>query len=252
MTGAIPVDILKRLPEWCVYIETPGYNAGDRPLHGFFACTTRFKGELVLHIVNDFMDIDRDHILPYVPIPLTHGTIEEAIANNARRSIAQLNKMANAGAPMPSGIQAAMADAATNQSRVDGMVREVINEVGPLLSLLLYLCAEDPDLDAEPIAVTPLKTKRGERYFAALKPNLIGVGLRLGARLRDARQRYDNESTGARGGMTAHLRKAHWHSFWAGPLSGVRERRIHWLHPILVNDRLPSDAPAVLHPVEQS
>ncbi len=30
-------DILYRLPEWCVYIETPGLSWGDGPLAGFFA-----------------------------------------------------------------------------------------------------------------------------------------------------------------------------------------------------------------------
>src|SRR5690606_17927303 len=35
--GDLPVDIILRLPEWCVYIETPGYIFGADPLHGFFA-----------------------------------------------------------------------------------------------------------------------------------------------------------------------------------------------------------------------
>src|SRR5690625_3551837 len=35
--GELPIDILHRLPEWCVYIETPGKRALGAELHGFFA-----------------------------------------------------------------------------------------------------------------------------------------------------------------------------------------------------------------------
>ena len=36
ITGAIPVDVLYRLPEWCVYVETPGYSFNQQILYGFF------------------------------------------------------------------------------------------------------------------------------------------------------------------------------------------------------------------------
>ena len=32
--GDIPCDVLYRLPEWCVYIETPGIEWGGAPLQG--------------------------------------------------------------------------------------------------------------------------------------------------------------------------------------------------------------------------
>lgn len=249
VAGEIPVDILKRLPEWCVYIETPGYKIDDRELYGFFACTTRFRGEIVLHIVTDFMDIERDRILPYVPIPLTGGTIEDALAQNARRSIAQLKEGARAGAVLPESMREGVT---SNQEQIDASVQSVLGDIGPLLSLVLYLCAEDRDLSGTPIAVTPQRTKRGERFFAAPQPNVIGVGLRLGARLREARGRYESDEVAGQGSVIAHLRRAHWHTYWHGPRSGVRERRLRWLHPIFVNERLTDDAPAVLHPVSDA
>jgi len=36
MTGDLPHDVLFGMPEWCLYIETPGYSLFDRKLHGFF------------------------------------------------------------------------------------------------------------------------------------------------------------------------------------------------------------------------
>ena len=32
--GDIPCEVLHRLPEWCVYVETPGMTAFQAPLHG--------------------------------------------------------------------------------------------------------------------------------------------------------------------------------------------------------------------------
>ncbi|HJL15883.1 MAG TPA: hypothetical protein RMH99_09515 [Sandaracinaceae bacterium LLY-WYZ-13_1] len=36
--GELPAELVHRLPEWCVYIETPGRQLdATRPIHGFFA-----------------------------------------------------------------------------------------------------------------------------------------------------------------------------------------------------------------------
>jgi hypothetical protein len=37
MKGDIPVDVLYALPEWCVYIPTPGWKWGQDSLDGIFA-----------------------------------------------------------------------------------------------------------------------------------------------------------------------------------------------------------------------
>jgi len=37
LDGDLPTDLLYRLPEWCVYIETPGRTWEGRSLHGFWA-----------------------------------------------------------------------------------------------------------------------------------------------------------------------------------------------------------------------
>ena len=36
LSGEMPVEVLYRLPQWCVYIETPGQKWIDVPLHGFW------------------------------------------------------------------------------------------------------------------------------------------------------------------------------------------------------------------------
>ena len=37
LDGEIPCSVLYRLPEWCVYVETPGLAWAGLPLHGFWA-----------------------------------------------------------------------------------------------------------------------------------------------------------------------------------------------------------------------
>src|SRR5690606_6284503 len=37
LAGDIPCDVLHRMPEWCVYVETPSLTWLNGPLHGFWA-----------------------------------------------------------------------------------------------------------------------------------------------------------------------------------------------------------------------
>jgi hypothetical protein len=37
VTGDIPTEVLYHLPEWCVYVNTPGKTWQGGSLHGFFA-----------------------------------------------------------------------------------------------------------------------------------------------------------------------------------------------------------------------
>lgn len=37
LSDSIPVDVLLRLPEWCIYVRTPGMQIDDEILHGFWA-----------------------------------------------------------------------------------------------------------------------------------------------------------------------------------------------------------------------
>jgi hypothetical protein len=251
VTGDIPTDVLKRLPEWCVYVETPGFRPNDLLVHGFFACITRFNGEEVLHLTIDSQDPTRSRLIGFVPIGLSHRTIEDALRWNVLQSIAVTKDFSQKGVPFAKPLQAELDRADRDPERVDELVAGALGDVGPLLSLALYLCADDAEIDADrPRRPIPTVTKGGTRFFAAGMSRLIGVGLRLGARLRDARQRAANDRPAGTNTVIPHLRKAHWHTYLYGPRSGEQQRRLRWIHPTLVNDHARADdAPAVLHPV---
>jgi hypothetical protein len=251
VSGPIPTDVLKRLPEWCVYVETPGAKSSDgRAVHGFFACIGEKDGEETLYLTIDMTDPLRTRRLGFIPIRLRFSTIEEALRANIADSVASTKEARRVGVPVDGKLVDEMRRVETNEDDACRSIEAVLADIGPLLSLVLYLCAEDRELDSPPPPLPqPVKTKLGPRFFAARETRLIGVGLRLGARLREARQRAG--AVGGHGGtQLPHLRRAHWHTYLYGPRSGEQDRRLRWLHPILVNDGARSeDAPAVLHPV---
>ncbi len=221
ISGDLPVDVLMHLPEWCVYIETPGLTIDDDTLDGFFAHlewdanTQRQELRLLLDITKP----DGYLLLP-VPIHLT-GTLRE-------------------------GIEAASIEAQRQAWRLKRPdIGDILKEIPalpfePLVSLLLYLCVEEVDFGGEgrPEHPQPKRTKKGWRLFPAKSVRQWDVGVRLGTALRRATSAAETaDSEGSRHRPRPHVRKAHWHSFWTGPKDDTDQRkiRVKWLPPIPVN-----------------
>lgn len=224
LTGALPCELLRRLPAWCVYIETPGLSVPSGELYGFFA-----------HLEWDPNDrreelrllLDSEEGL--LPVPLHLGpwdlvTALDEAGREARKWAVEI------GAPAP------------------GNVGEQAPHFAPLLSLLLYLCADQADYMRQPLP-RPKRTKQGWRLFPAKRPSTWGVGERLGAALRRAYQSEGNAlSTGGHVSPRGHVRAAHWHTYVKGPRDGEQKRILKWLPPIPVNlDE--ADFPATIRPV---
>ena len=76
------------------------------------------------------------------------------------------------------------------------------------------------------------------RMFAPDHPSRWEVGYRLGAALRQALSEHEPaEPTGTHASPRPHIRRAHWHSFWAGKRDQPEARSVtlKWLPPIPVN-----------------
>lgn len=222
--GELPVEVLLRLPEWCLYIETPGYLFGADPLFGFF-----------VHLeydVNDgrkelrlLLDLGEYNDLIPVPMHLVGGIAEslQAMAAEATRQATRL------GWSVPPDAAASVAG-------------ELVPYVSPLVSLVLYLCSQAAEYTGPknrgPSRPSPVRTKRGPRLFPPDQPTVWLTGFRLGAALRKAREEHQAASEPKeRRSPRPHIRSAHWHAYWAGPRSDPDKRRIilHWLPPIPVN-----------------
>jgi hypothetical protein len=127
----------------------------------------------------------------------------------------------------------------------------------PIISLIFYLCVDEPDFGGvlRPHRPQPTRTKQGYRLFPAERVTRWDVGTRIGAAIRSARDRYEHEDRAAlasgRARPRPHVRRAHFHGFWAGPRKdeAKQELRVRWLPPIAVNADSPDDLPATIHPV---
>jgi hypothetical protein len=237
--GQLPVDLLFHLPEWCVYVETPGRSlSSGKYLEGFFAHlnTNSSADDPELHLLLD----DPADILHSIAIPLSVSTLEEAcrIASIGRTDYEQKICWSNGNAAkigeerMPT---TAPLDAAAN--------------LAPLISTLLYICSQSADFrDAAGIRNTPgrpapVQTRKGSRVFPPDKPTIWETGYRLGASLRCAAMPQLGRNGTNRSSPAPHIRRAHWHSFWLGRRDNLGERRlaVRWLPPIPVALATPEE-----------
>lgn len=240
VSGDIPHEVLYRLPEWCIYIETPGMQHAGRDLHGAFvhlehdANTGRAELRLLL-------DQD-DHLIP-LPLHLGPWTLKESI----ERMAADADKQAVAYGIAPADEQHLAGHAELAE---------------PLVSLALYVCTQAAEIGQPgqaPVRPLPKKTKRGLQYFPADKPTTWDVGVRLGAALRRAYQAEQTGIAAGHAGPRPHIRRAHWHGFRLGPRlredgteipAAARAFDLRWLPPIAVNLDDGDQLPAVVRKVK--
>lgn len=117
-------------------------------------------------------------------------------------------------------------------------------DVGRLLSILLYICSDEPEIDSErqpgsyPARPKPVKTKKGFRLFPVNGPRYWRVGENMGEMLATALSETDIcTATGRQ--VRVHLRRGHWHGFWSGKRDEPEARKFsyHWLPPQIIGGR---------------
>lgn len=217
VTGEIPADQLQRLPEWCVYVEIPGAALADRtrmPVHNFLGFFAHLEFDANDHRAE--LRLLLDHAYHAIPLSVhLGGTLEEGLA-------LMFEEARKRGYYRP--------NAETKAADI----------VGPLLSVLLYLCAgdsesrptRDPKRKHGNEGQQVKRAKNGRLHLPPARPEVWETGFRLGAALRAARARAAEPGASPRG----HVRKAHWHTFLMGPQDAeARTRDVRWLPPIPVN-----------------
>lgn len=227
MDGNLPCDALKRLPEWCVYVETiPGEDAvrsGKLHVTGFWAHLEHDAntGRIELRFVFFW---NTDILLP-VPVHLGDWTLKEGV----RRVIDVAKETSKQhGIKIPDGL-------------------EDVADLTPYVQLILYLCAENADMPQ--VRHPNTRVRMSGQVDVPREAKLWSVGERIGSAIRKCR---NEELTEYKGGAHAsprpHVRRAHWHHFWAGPREGERKLILRWLPPIPVGvDN--EEGPAVIHKV---
>jgi hypothetical protein len=237
VAGDLPVEVLHRLPEWCVYIETLGREARGAPLHGYYAHLEwdANDGRTELRLL-----LDTDERLVPVPIHLAGAGLEGSL----RAAETEAHRVADAlGQP---------------QALWPGVHRALAPIVEPLVSVLLYLCTLSAEVrDAGggprlPERPRPRQTKGGPRLYPPARPTTWDVAWRMGAALRRAQAEPDEGAGAAHrpGRPRPHFRRAHWHAYWTGPRAGAQQLVLRWLHPVLVAAEDAEGIVPTVHPVE--
>jgi len=214
ITGDMPTEVFFRLPEWCVYIETNNISYFDNRVRGFFVHLEHDlnTGRSELRIL-----LDLDETLYPVILHLGKWSIVEAV----RRAFIEANKN------VPRSI-----------NRTDEhFCKTFANEAQPLLSLILYLCSEQPEYSGgKPRRAEPVKTKKGYRFFPPDSPKIIEVGKRIGHALRAFSENIGVSDPNR--SVRPHMRRGHWHRYWIGKRNeGKKSQKIvfKWLAPMGVN-----------------
>jgi hypothetical protein len=216
LSGELPVELFFRLPEWCVYLELGG-RAGFQGAYTHLEWDAN-DGRCELRLLLDPGGGVED-LLP-VPLHLVPG------------------------GSLYDATQAALAETARQARRLGlpslGTSFPMDEALSPLVSLLLYLCSEEPDVrdgagsQRLPRRPNPIRTKKGLRLFPPDEPTVWETGFRLGAALRRAASgEWSEGAVAERAGPRPHIRRAHWHSYWTGT-KDARKLSLRWLPPIPV------------------
>jgi hypothetical protein len=228
LDGNVPCNALKRLPEYCVYIETINAQFLGKNIDGFWVHLEKDMnhGQEELR----FVFFCEDGTLIKMPLHIGNWTIEECINKMISYSLKNITKV-----------------------ELPDMSGSISNEIIPFIQLVLYLCAENIDMINKPKhPSTRMRTFGG--IDSPKEPKVWNVGERIGTTIRKYRNESNQEitkrdSNGSHSSKRPHIRKAHWHHFWSG--KGRKELILKWLPPIPVGiDDDEEDGPIVIHKVK--
>ena len=220
LTGNLPQECLYRMPEWAVYIETPGLSYERVPMEGFIA---HLDYNLFSRGVDLQFAIFRKGILnpKMIALPLGEGTLLDAMDRVDRVDEMFAGHMSNI--------------------RYVGSRDEYRQTFSSMLQLLLYICSDEPDM---PEIEHPQRRRRlsgGVRAPEA--PRVWDVGVRISAAIRrfsghlkaDPASIENDVTAGSHASPRPHVRSAHWHTYWTGPRDAVfplRKPVMRWIPPL--------------------
>ncbi len=255
LTGNIPSSALQRMPEWCMYLETPGLVLFTNiKIHGCwimneYVADDSGKSEIDLSILLD-LEVPVPGLPPFMfNLPLdTEQSLEDVVQTFQRKAISELGAMF--------------------AHDIEESTKTLQKNLQAILSLTLYICTQKDFSSAKshtpPTNPLPERKKGAMRVFAPSAPANWDVGVRMGSAIRRALEHRDpsDGSAQTRGKPRPHMRGFHWHGFRVGkakdsdgaPIPAFkRELIVKFLPPTGVNipdDLSPADLPAVIRPVK--
>ena len=160
LEGKMPVELLYRLPQWCVYIEAPGKEVIGKAIHGFFAFL-EYDVETGHAELRFLIDLCEGRLVPLV-LHLSSENLVECIDHTLAYTRKQLEKVG-----MSMELALSVAEKFCQFDSFD------VNDFQPLISSMLYLSA---------CSISVLKMPRSETLETLRRPqgNLHSKGRKRG------------------------------------------------------------------------
>ncbi|AGS80772.1 hypothetical protein LEP1GSC050_0078 [Leptospira phage vB_LbrZ_5399-LE1] len=211
----LPSQVLKKLPFWSIYIETPAL--ADSVCIGFFAYLESNEGNDELRLI---LDTKAGPISLF--LHLVEGNLDDSFEKATRLIKPRLELM--------------------NRANPDFDLEEMkdysIHIYKTLLPLVLYICAENAEIRGNDSYAARLEKFQNIDLLnlkEAERPTIWNVGNSFDKEYKAFVER-ESSSSGLSNSKRPHLRRAHWHSFWRGKRnSSDRELILHFLSDISVN-----------------
>ena len=239
LSGDLPQECLYHMPEWAVYIETPGLSYERMPMEGFIAHLdyNLYSRGVDLQFAIFRKGIDQPKM---IALPLGEGTLPDSMDR-----VDQVDEM--------------FAGSLSNVRYV-GSRDEYRQTFSAMIQLLLYICSDEPDM---PEIEHPQKRRRlSGSVRAPEEPRVWDVGVRVSAAIRNFNGRqstaYTNIADAATAGSHAsprpHVRSAHWHTYWTGPRDAAfpsRKPVMRWIPPLPIGMNWKGELPTNIRVVSR-
>ena len=233
VTGKLPVEIIRRIPAWALYFETRNLVVEGGSYDGFFAGLDQSNDRAQLILRLHFVAMEKMRILSFI-LPLGDWSVEEAVSRTNEQQRSAMKRL--------------------NMEMTGEYTRVADQGLHAALNLLLYVCSygldEDRAYEFGPGIryPQPVRIKRGNwRLFPPPKPVIHKLGNEIGEEAR----KYNKRTCAPRphGSPRPHIRRAHWHGYWRGPLNDQDNRKfsLKWLPPFMVGN--PGGIPGNLQKV---
>lgn len=226
-----PISIFERLPECCVYMDLSNADVfianritpkNTTKILGFWAlldlAETTKKHTRVLRLV--IHTDDECNVNTHIELAIDNAnTVQQAITTIYQNHY-QLN---------------------------DEGMHDVMNAEFPtarlLLSCLLWLCADEPDITGitgEPIPKNNLRlprytvNKKTGAFIPPSQPFFYEIGRRFGGEIRTYNEKIGRSDSRVSSQKRPHIRRGHWHGYWHG-MGQSKEFKVKWLPMTFVN-----------------
>lgn len=232
-----PANIFTKLPEWCVYLDLSNAKtdiilktAHSEPIKivGFWALYDRYPQYKTnaLHLVLNLAGESNSIYDQYQPLSLILND-GATVADQAMQAVQAMRDAGRKG------------DDLVILANAQGDNKMLIK----LLSCLLWLCADTPDISnivGEPIAKDRLRlprytiNKKTGAFVVPSAPIFYNIGKRLGGEIRSFNERIGQSDDRVSSRKRPHIRKGHWHGHWRGT-GQAKEFFVKWQPAIFVN-----------------